>query len=129
MKKHVSIRKAQLNDSKFIYDLRFSDHVIKHSWNKYKPSFDEHEEFFARYFREYYIIVYCGVDEGFIRKEINGNVSIAIREMLCNTGMGAETLSRFYGHAELMFENSIGVGCFLSAGWKPIGWVYGREGY
>lgn len=98
----INLRLAQPEDSKFIYDLRFSDDVAKQSLQMSKPTFEQHNEWFLGSIsdpnRHLYIITKNADKAGMIRLDINtstelAEVSLAVHLDYRSQGIAATALS------------------------------------
>ena len=119
----VSIRRARLDDARFVYDLRFMDESVKSNcWSQDVPVFDDHLEYFKEHLDEYYII---GNRWGFIRQGIDG-IGIYLSPEYRNRGIGSDVLRNFKGSATIKMGNLSSFFAFLNAGFKPVGWIMKR---
>lgn len=99
----VKLQLAQLEDSKFLYDLRFSDDVAQQSLQSAKPSFNEHNDWFQQALsnsdRHIYIIFKASEKVGMIRLDVDATkaniaeVSLAIHKDYRSQGIAANALS------------------------------------
>ena len=118
------LRKATMEDCKFIYNLRNQLYVRNASWDTEIIDYSEHENWFKNNFKYYYII---NDNKGFIRVK-DGEVSIAILEEQQNKGLGTSALKEITNlypnlKAEVKLDNLKSLYFFINAGFKPIGLI------
>ncbi len=96
----LTIRKAQLQDARFVYDLRFSPEVIEASLTSNKPAYDEHLNWFELKLNSpKHLFFVASMDNkliGFLRYDLVGKsaeVSIAIQSEYRGKGLGNKLLN------------------------------------
>ena len=123
------IRKATLDDSKDVFDLRNKDYVKEVSWNNDTISWSEHEQFWKDNFQYYWIIQSCSDASfvGFIRVK-DKEVSIAVLKEFWNQGYGYFAVQQIKKQfpdlrAEVRLANNHSLCFFVKCGFVPDGFI------
>lgn len=124
---NIVLRKANIEDARFIFNVRNQDSVRKVSWDSEPLVWEKHKEWFSKNYSFYWIIE---TDKGFVRLK-DGEVSIALLDKYQNMGIGTEVLkNKCLGdgiHAEVKLDNLQSLYCFLNAGFKPTGLILKKK--
>jgi len=118
----LSLRKANLDDTRLVYNWRFSSRAILNSWSQTIPEYAEHESYFLKNIGCYSIIMLNDKSVGFVR-DMDGDISIVVDMFYRGRGIGSEVLKLYSGIATIRYGNLNSFYCFLKSGWKPVGWV------
>ena len=123
------ICKATLNDSRFVFNLRNKDYVQNISWNTKQITIDEHESFWKKNYKFYWIIQSLTDKEsiGFVRIK-DGEVSIAILKEFWNQSYGyfaIQEIKKNYPNlrAEVKMDNVHSFCFFVKCGFVPSGFI------
>jgi RimJ/RimL family protein N-acetyltransferase len=95
----LTLKKAQPDDAKFVYDLRFSTDVIQASLSSMTPTFEEHLNWWNKKVNtgnHHLLLAFDGDNKiGYLRydiTELNAEVSIALDPSLRGKGIGRQIL-------------------------------------
>lgn len=123
--KMLKLRKARLNDAKFVLSLRNEKITRKSSIiNQNIISLENHLKWFSNHSKEYQIIIHNNKDIGYLRfkPDDNGNeVGICLLPEYRNKKIGSKILKKTKGNALIRIENKQSFYAFTNAGYKLVG--------
>lgn len=123
-KNEIKFRDAELNDAKFIWNIRNSKEVRAISLHQdYRPFslFNKIYKDKLNKYKEYKIIIFKGKDIGYINKDNSDFISIALIREYRNKGIGKRALSKINGKAIILSNNTQSLKCFTKSNWNIKG--------
>jgi len=127
------LRKATLDDSNFVLNIRNKSYVRNNSWNNKLIDMTEHSAFWLDNYQSYWIIQTEGNHKpiGFIRVK-NNEVSIALEKKYWNGEYGRcamDKISKIYPKlkAEVKLDNIHSLCFFIKCGFVPKGYILKKE--
>jgi len=128
METDITLRNALKSDTRFIYNLRFSDDCIKVSTTSNKPTYNQHCIYFNEHIDEYKVIMVNGkMSIGYIRTNKDNEISIALIKEYRNKGIGSLVLKKINGTATIKKDNLQSINAFEKAGFKLKYYIYEKS--
>ena len=123
----ITKRKADMTDAVIVHRIRNAKDVRMLSENQEFIPYKEHLEFFTKQYKKYEMILKNEKVVGYIRKEVNDRINIAILPEYRNEGIGKEILKQLSGNAVILLRNEVSLHCFIKAGWNLIGFYLKKD--
>ena len=118
----MKLKKADMNDARFVFDIRNDRKVRSVSWNTDIIVWENHLEWFKKHFKEFMIILIDDLSVGYVRKD-KDDISIALKDGFRNQHIASRILEDFVGVATIKFDNISSFNAFINAGFRPVGWI------